>query len=270
MFRHSSTLAMAAFVFSAMASAVLSAEPPAAAASSLPSPPSVDELPFVYTNWRHFTVEDGLPDDHILAVKADGPRVWIGTEDGLACIDKPTGKIKVWEFKDEDNDGRADEPYSLPWRAITAIDVDKRTGDMWLGLFGGGLARFSAGRFDHFHQLNSGLVNDVVYGVAVQDENVWAATTAGASRYNTVTGEWSIYTEKNAPMEEIWNYGVSYDGKGKVFLAVWGSGCLDDAGDVFLARREGGTWKYHSRSDLQIPEGQADLASADAASSSQD
>ena len=68
---------------------------------------------------------------------------------------------------------------------MTAIDVDKKTGDVWLGLFGGGLARFSGGRFDHFHQLNSGLVNDVVYGVAVEDDNVWAATTAGCSRYNT-------------------------------------------------------------------------------------
>ena len=35
--------------------------------------------------WKHFTVADGLPNDHIFAVKADGPKVWIGTEDGLAC-----------------------------------------------------------------------------------------------------------------------------------------------------------------------------------------
>jgi hypothetical protein len=256
------TIALAAW-----ASAALSAEPPAAAPppatvarpvpppgpnpspAALPAAP--DELPYVYTKWRHFTVQDGLPDDHIMAVKADGPRVWVGTEDGLACIDKPTGKIKAWEFKDENNDGRADEPYSLPWKVITAIDVDKRTGDVWLGLFGGGLARFSAGRFDHFHQLNSGLVNDVVYGVAVQDENVWAATTAGASRYNTVTGEWSIYTEKNAPMEEIWNYGVAYDGKGKVFLAVWGSGCLEF--DVAKDRQQrGDPWKLYIDPDGEM------------------
>nr|HPM81596.1 hypothetical protein [Candidatus Anammoximicrobium sp.] len=172
----------------AAAAAALSAEPattaPPPASLDTPVPPpgpnpspatlpaAPDELPYVYTKWKHFTVKDGLPDDHIMAVKADGPRVWVGTEDGLACIDKPTGKIKTWEFKDKDNDGKADERYSLPWKVITAIDVDKRTGDVWLGLFGGGLARYSAGRFDHFHQLNSGLVNDVVYGIAVQDENV--------------------------------------------------------------------------------------------------
>jgi len=172
-------------------------------------------LPYVYTDWKHFTVKDGLPNDHIFAVKADGPRIWIGTEDGLARYDKRTGKFRTWQEKD-----------GLPWRVVSALDVDEKTGDLWIGLFGGGLVRFSGGRFDHFHQLNSGLVNDVVYGVAIENDHVWAATTAGASRYNTVTKKWTIYTEKNAPMEEIWNYGVCYE-KGKVFLGVWGSGVLE-------------------------------------------
>ncbi|MFZ5927299.1 MAG: ligand-binding sensor domain-containing protein [Acidobacteriota bacterium] len=175
-----------------------------------------EKLPFIYTKWKQFTVKDGLPDDHIFAVKSDGNRIWVGTEKGLALIDKQTAKVvKVWTEKD-----------GLPWRAVTGIDVDPKTGDVWLALFGGGLARLSGGRFDHWHQLNSGLVNDVVYGVAVENDNIWAATTAGASRYNTVTGEWTIFTEKNAPMEEIWNYGVHYR-DGKVHLAVWGSGVLE-------------------------------------------
>ena len=67
------------------------------------------------------------------------------------------------------------------------VALNQKTGEVWLALFGGGLARFSAGRFDHFHQLNSGLVNDVVYGVAVENDNVWCATTAGASRQRLVT-----------------------------------------------------------------------------------
>ncbi|HSB17485.1 MAG TPA: ABC transporter substrate-binding protein [Bryobacteraceae bacterium] len=33
------------------------------------------------------------------------------------------------------------------------------------------------------------------------------------------------------------------------------SAALDDLGEVFLARRENGKWKYHSREDLQIPRG---------------
>jgi ligand-binding sensor domain-containing protein len=172
-------------------------------------------LPYVYTQWKQFTAKDGLPEGHVFAVKADGPRVWVGTEGGLACIDKATGKIQKWTEKD-----------GLPWRVVTGIDVNKKTGEVWLALFGGGLARFSGGRFDHWHQLNSGLVNDVVYAVTIENDNVWAATTAGASRFNTVTGEWTIYTEKNSPMEEIWNYGINYN-DGKVYIAIWGSGVLE-------------------------------------------
>jgi ligand-binding sensor domain-containing protein len=194
-----------------------------------------EPLPYLYTQWKQFTVKDGLPNDHIFAVKADGPRVWVGTEDGLAMIDKRTGKIQSWREED-----------GLPWRVVAAIDVNQKTGEVWLGLFGGGLARLSGGRFDHWHQLNSGLVNDVVYGVAVENDNVWAATTAGASRFNTITGEWTIFTEKNAPMEEIWNYTATY-ADGKVFLGVWGSGVLE-----YDVKRE--RWK-----DYLDPDGEMEI-----------
>jgi hypothetical protein len=69
-------------------------------------------------------------------------------------------------------------------------------------------------------------VNDVVYAIATEGDHVWCATTAGASRYNTKTDRWDIFTEKNAPMEEIWNYNVCAR-DGKVHLAVWGSGVLE-------------------------------------------
>ena len=176
-------------------------------------------LPYVYTKWEQITTKDGLPNDHIFAVKADPTRdcVWIGTEEGLACYDKKTKKIKTWTEKD-----------GLPWRVVTAIDVDPKTGEVWLGLFGGGLARFSGGRFDQYNQLNSGLPNDVVYAVALDTkrDQVWCSTTAGAGRFSTKTGKWDIFTEKNSPMEEIWNYNVCCRDD-KVYLAVWGSGALE-------------------------------------------
>ena len=52
------------------------------------------ELPYVYTEWKQFTVEDGLPNDHIFAVAVDDPNVWVGTENGLARLDKRTGEIE--------------------------------------------------------------------------------------------------------------------------------------------------------------------------------
>ena len=44
-------------------------------------------LPYVYTHWQHFTTKDGLPNDHIFAVKVNGDDVWIGTEGGgVWCV----------------------------------------------------------------------------------------------------------------------------------------------------------------------------------------
>ena len=110
----------------------------------------------------------------------------------------------------------------------------------------GGLSRYSAGRFDNFTQLNSGLRNDVVYGVAVQGDYVWAATAAGASRLNTHTGEWSLFNERNTPMYEIWTYGVSAGHEQGVLRGV-GRGVLEY--DVKTER-----WK-----DYNDPDGETEM-----------
>jgi len=188
--------------------------------------------PFVYTDWEVFYAEEGgLPNDHIFSITADGDTLWVGTEGGFARYDD--GRWRSWTEAD-----------GLPWNVVSDIAVSEKTGDVWLGLFGGGVARFSGGRFDHFHQLNSGLANDVVYGIDVLDDTVWIATTAGLSSFYTVTGQWRIFTEKNAPMEEIWCYNIDA-GDGKVYAAVWGGGILE--WDVAT-----GHWNAHRDPDREM------------------
>lgn len=167
----------------------------------------------LYTHWENFTKSNGMPDDKVLSVAVDGENVWAGTENGLVLIEN--GKIRQ-VYKPEDG---------LANRVVTGIAVDRNTGDVWLSTFGG-LSRLSGGQFKNYTNLSSGLANDVVYGVAVQDEYVWAATTAGISRLNTLTGAWTIFSEKNAPMHEPWSYGIAV-GEKKVYAAVWGGGVLE-------------------------------------------
>jgi hypothetical protein len=163
-------------------------------------------------HWENFNSGNGLPNDHVFSVLVDGDRVWAGTEDGLALYE--AGKWKVFRPVD-----------GLAHRVILSLALDGRTGDLWVGTMGG-LSRVSAGRIDTFTQLNSGLANDIVYGVGVQGDFLWAATAAGASRLNTHTGQWSLYNERNTPMYEIWTYAVS-PGPDKVYYAVWGGGLLE-------------------------------------------
>ena len=169
-----------------------------------------EELPRF--RWENFTVAEGLPDNRIYSVCVDGDRVWAGTDNGLALYQR--GKWKVFTTAD-----------GLAHRAVLSLALDKQTHDLWIATMGG-LSRYSAGRFDTFNQLNSGLPNDVVYGVAVQGEYLWVATAAGGGRLNTRSGEWNLYNERNTPMYEIWTYNVSA-APDKVYYAVWGGGVLE-------------------------------------------
>jgi len=162
--------------------------------------------------FENFTTANGLPDNHVYSVLVDGDRIWVGTDNGLGLYEN--GKWKTFTTRD-----------GLAHRAVLSLSLDKRTGDVWAGTMGG-LSRISGGRIDTFTQLNSGLSNDVVYGVSVEGEHVWVATAAGASMFDLRTHQWSLFNERNTPMFEIWVYGVSATPT-KVYYAVWGSGILE-------------------------------------------
>ncbi|MFP5204125.1 MAG: two-component regulator propeller domain-containing protein, partial [Acidobacteriota bacterium] len=116
-------------------------------AAAQPAPPAMPHYRFV-----NYTTANGLPNNHVYAVLVDGKRIWAGTDDGLAVLEN--GRWKTYTTRD-----------GLAHRAVLSLALDKRTGDVWAGTMGG-LSRISAGRIDTFTQLNSGLSNNIVYGVS--------------------------------------------------------------------------------------------------------
>jgi len=182
--------------------------------------------PPVYEHWVSYTTEQGLPDDHVYWVEVDrvrGDRVWLGTDNGLVSLSFADHALTTWG-----PDG------GLGHQAVMSVEVEPTTGDVWVATFGG-LSWLSGGRVvRNFTQVNSGLANDVVYSVVSLDGEVWAATTAGTSRFNPRTGEWKIYSALNMPTDENWCYNLTA-GDGKVFIAAWGGGIIeyDKAGDHF-------------------------------------
>jgi ligand-binding sensor domain-containing protein len=207
------TLSICALL-AAVAPVLFAAQPPASGAQKSHAAQAASAAPQVLPRFRfeNFTTANGLPDNHVFCVLVDGSRIWAGTENGLAVYENHTWK--TYTTKD-----------GLAHRAVLSLALDSRTGDVWAGTMGG-LSRISGGRIDSYTQLTSGLSNDVVYGVSVEGENVWVATAAGGCKLNTRTGQWTLYNERNTPMVEIWDYGVSA-ASDKVYFAVWGSGLLE-------------------------------------------
>jgi ligand-binding sensor domain-containing protein len=175
------------------------------------SPKEKEAFP-IYGNWQTFTTKNGLPDDKIYCVRADGDRLWVGTKHGLALYEN--GEWKTFTTDD-----------GLAHPGVLAIDVSEATGDVWIGTMGG-LNRYSAGKFETFNQFNSGLANDIIYSVVCDGKDVWTATGGGASHYDTYSEQWEIYTENNAPMHEPWTYGICAGGE-KIFIAAWGGGVIE-------------------------------------------
>jgi branched-chain amino acid transport system substrate-binding protein len=183
---------------------------PAWAQDSVPA-----ERPFIYSSWETFTARDGLPDDHVRAIHVCGDRVWVGTEAGLAVCE--AGAWTAWTHLDREK--------RVPLGVISAIAVDPRTQDAWLGTLGRGLVRFSAGRFEPFDQINSGLAGNLVFDSTVRDGRVWAATNGGISSFDPLRGTWDLYLERRADAPETAVTHLYLDPSGaNLYAAAWCEG----------------------------------------------
>lgn len=186
---------------------------PCAAAESVAIPgASGSPLPWI-DRFENFGEAQGMPCRKIHSVlKASDGRLWVGTWDGLLV--REGGQFR-----------RLTTAEGLSHKMVLSLAEDPRTGDLWVGTMRG-LNRVSAGRIQSYLQTNSGLPNNVVYGVDVLGDHVWAATAAGTGDLNTRTGEWAIYDHRNAAMHEPWCYSIRATAD-RVFIGVWGGGIVE-------------------------------------------
>ncbi len=192
-------------------SSVESAAPPGTPTSGADS----EKLPEVYRSWQTFTTRDGLPHgglphNDVLALRVAGDQLWVGTKGGLAL--REGGVWKSWTEAD-----------GLPCAMITAIDIDDRSHDVWLGSWGEGLIRLSGGRFDKFDQLNSGMAGNLVFAVAVVGHHIWAATNGGLISFDTINDAWELHFPQRADRPETVITTLSYDER-YLYAAAWCEG----------------------------------------------
>lgn len=123
--------------------------------------------------------------ESIREVRATDSAVWVATDE--VFLQFRDGSWRRWT---------PSEGY--PARAVSAMDVDAATEEVWLGTWGDGLIRFSGGRFERFDQLNSGLAGNLVFAVVSTNRRIYAATNGGVSVFDPVADEWELYFARKA------------------------------------------------------------------------
>ena len=180
-----------------------------AAASSAAGP---RPLP-VLERFENFGEAQGVPAHKVHAVlKTTDGQLWIGTWNGL-CLKEGSG------FK------RFGPEQGLSHKLVLCMVEDVKTGDLWVGTMHG-LNKLSGGKITKYLQTDSGLPNNVVYGIDIVDDTVWVATAAGAGALNMKTGVWKIYDHTNAAMHEPWCYSIK-GAKDRILIGVWGGGIVE-------------------------------------------
>jgi len=220
---------------------------PAAQAGVQPSPGDgmgAPPNPVVYTRWDVWTSQDGLPCDEVTALRSCEDTLWVGTVSGVA--QRRGGRVvATWGAED-----------GLPDAAVSVIEVDPVTHDVWIGFRGGGLVRLTAGRVDAFDQLNSGLAGDIVFDLVPEGDRVWVATGGGVSVFHPFADRWDLYDTRRRGAPDVAVTSLVPDGD-TMIAGVWRTGlrryasgqarwCLKGQRDFMFALPAAGTDRRRS------------------------
>ncbi|MFN7973660.1 MAG: two-component regulator propeller domain-containing protein [Acidobacteriota bacterium] len=116
--------------------------------------------------WTHFSTQDGLRSDIVLAIHEDrAGQVWVGTKGGLSRLSG--SRFETLTTKD----GLGDD-------FVRAICEDA-AGRLWIGTDGGGLSHFEAGRLVT-RTTRDGMPSNIVLALAPSgDGGIWMGTSGG-------------------------------------------------------------------------------------------
>jgi ligand-binding sensor domain-containing protein/two-component sensor histidine kinase len=129
-----------------------------------------------------YTTRDGLPGDNIYCVFADShDGIWIGTigprlEDALSRWDRASSSLHI--FSDAE----------LMPKAVPTAFAEDRAGNVWVGFYHGGLARYRNGSFDLYGS-TVGLEGDLNSLLIDSQGRLWIATSLGLMSVSDPTSE---------------------------------------------------------------------------------
>lgn len=146
-------------------------------------------------NFIHYTMEDGLSHNSVYSIVQDKTGfLWIATEDGLDRFDGYSFRSYRYDPLDT---------HSLPM-SNSNILLSGRDGDLWIGTWGGGLARYNTTtdqfiRYGSASNSNTALSDNRIQALCEDHSgNLWIGTySGGLNRLDRTNGNITCY--KNEP-----------------------------------------------------------------------
>ena len=134
-------------------------------------------------SWRHYTVNDGLPNNEVWSIVFDAPYVWTAHIGGV--VSRYSIAMDEWTTYEIS--------ASETWSGIGSIAVDPQ--HVWVTTMWDGLKRYekSTGTWTGITEVH-GLGDNEANDLLVDGEHVWVTGWGDASRYNRRTEEWNVFS----------------------------------------------------------------------------
>ena len=121
-----------------------------------------------------------------------------------------------WIVYNTDNSG-------LPHLDVEALAIDEQ-GNIWIGTYGGGAAKFDGENWTVYNTGNSGLPGNGLHkGLAFDTQrNIWIGTERGLAKFD---GEaWTVYNTRNSGLPDNWVYSLAIDEQENIWIGTDGGG----------------------------------------------
>ncbi|HOZ30439.1 MAG TPA: T9SS type A sorting domain-containing protein [Bacteroidales bacterium] len=142
-------------------------------------------------DWTHYNSENsGLPHDVMHCIVIDENDImWIGT--GYGGLTRFDGQN--WYSYDYGNS-------NIPYTEINDIAINSNSGDIWICMYGYGIAKFDGNNFTHYITPDSPWEEDLNYDIGIENDTTVWVTTIGAGLARLSGNEWTVFDTTNSEL----------------------------------------------------------------------
>ena len=130
----------------------------------------------------------------------------------VVCYSSAFAQYPNWAVYNESNS-------SLPYNRVYALAIDG-SDNIWIGTYGGGLAKFDGTNWTVYNTSNSGMPDNLVLSLAIDgSDNIWIGTWGGLAKFDGTN--WTVYNTSNSGMTDNWVYALAIDGSDNIWIGTW-------------------------------------------------